>query len=81
MDYEGLPLGREMDYETLVGLVMNSDRARLRRVYLQGLAITLANSKDEIPAEVAAAISSSDEQAKRLEFSINASRAARKAGF
>lgn len=70
-----------MDYETLIGLLMNQERARLRRVYLHGLAITLANSKDEIPYEVVAAICSSPEQADRLMFQINGARAAKKAGF
>ena len=69
------------DYSVVVGLVMNAERARLRKVYLNGLAITLANSQQDIPREIVAAMCTTKEQADRLEFEINSARAAMKNGF
>ena len=60
---------------------MNSGRARLRRVYYQGLAITLANGNGEVPHEIAASACDSKAQADRLSFEINAARAAKNRGF
>lgn len=78
-DYGVLP--GPLDYEGYVGLVMNADRARLRKVYFAGLAHTLAAGAGEVPPEVVAAACDSPAVAKWLEFTINAARNAKKMGF
>lgn len=70
-----------LDYETFVGLVMNQERARLRRVYFAGLAQTLAGGSGQVPVEVVAAACETPEAAKKLAFDINAARAAKQSGF
>lgn len=70
-----------LDYEQYVGLVMEGQRTRLRKVYFQGLAHSLANGAGEIPEEIAIAACEFTEAGKRLAFEINAARAARQMGF
>lgn len=70
-----------LTYEEYVGLEMNRERARLRRVYFQGLGHTLAAGTGDLPAEVVQAACDTDEAAKRLLFEINAARNAKKQGY
>lgn len=70
-----------LEYEAYVGLVMNSSRARLRRVYFKGLAQTLAGGFGEVPDNLVEAACESQEEAKHLAFEINANRYRAKAGW
>lgn len=70
-----------MSRELYVGLVLNSQRMALRRVYYQGLAFSLAGGEGDIPFAVVAAACESAEVARKLAFETNAARSASKAGF
>ena len=71
----------QMDYETYVGLEMNRSRARLRRVFFEGLAVSLATGRGEVPFEIIRAGCDSEDQAKKLWFEINAARDAASKGW
>lgn len=79
VDYGVLP--GPLAYEDYVGLVMNQDRARMRRTYFAGLAHTLAAGAGDLPPEVVRAACDTPEAAARLLFEINAARNAKRMGF
>ena len=72
VDYGVLP--GPLDYESYVGLTMNSGRARHRQTYFQGLAYSTANSVGDVPYAIVRAACETDEEAQKLWFDINASR-------
>lgn len=78
-DYGVLP--GPLQYEDYVGLVLNQDRARLRKVYFSGLAATLAAGTGDLPEEVVRAACDTAAAAARLTFEINAARNAKRMGF
>lgn len=70
-----------IDYETYVGLKMNSLRIVLRKVYFSGLAQSLANGTGDVPMNVIAAACETPEEAQELAFEINAARHQARAGW
>lgn len=70
-----------ISYEEYVGLQMNRPRMRLRRVYFQGLAQSLADGTGEVPLEVIRAACDTDGEAHELAFEINAARHRAQAGW
>lgn len=60
---------------------MNRPRMRLRRVYFQGLAQSLATGVGEVPIEVVQAACETAEEANELAFEINAARYRAQAGW
>jgi hypothetical protein len=70
-----------IDYGTYVGMLLSGPRKRMRDVYYDGLAHSLAAGVGDVPAEVVAAACDSPEAATALAFEINAARDRTAKGF
>jgi hypothetical protein len=79
VDYGFCPV--PITYNVFVGLELNRERARRRRVYHQSWSFAIANDCGDIDESVVAAACDTKQEAKKLTQEINAARAAERAGW
>jgi hypothetical protein len=71
-DYGVLP--GPITQEQYLGLLLNSNRAVLRKAYFAALASSLIHTKEEVPLEIVRAASDNNVQAEQLALKINTAR-------
>lgn len=74
-------LPRPITHGEYIGLLQNGFDVRMRRVYDMGLAMSHAQSLDDVPDEIAMAACDDKAQARRIANEINMARGRARKGF